>query len=278
MPKLKGIILSCTEDLPDDQNDKVKRWTLANGGVYHGKEITSETTHLIASVDAWKENHQSIRKARARKGAKIKILTYKWLEDTLSGLNKNRNTTAKYDLTSRTLKRHIKKKKVAARNGNHDLEASLRHGSVVDLPDDSSALGIHAHSKASEQKPKKPAKDSYARIEEAALALDLHTTTFEASMLSRKLPFPARSPSADIKKKATISTVTRVASSTASTSCVATSSTESLSYTMSRCVMLIFPTRRSPTEICPRKHLSSTSHQQAPLPRTRALHIPCHAA
>ncbi|KAK1146474.1 hypothetical protein N8T08_002903 [Aspergillus melleus] len=64
--------------------DKIPQWVKAHGGQY-SKNVSQGVTHLITTMEAFKKNVETVRKA---KRFKIKIVSYDWLEDSL--LSKSR--------------------------------------------------------------------------------------------------------------------------------------------------------------------------------------------
>lgn len=90
MKSLKGCVIAATGDFGEPRNyDNLKRWVETNGGKWTTR-VTKETTHLIASKDHWKQQVMPVREAR--KARTVKILKYDWLEDSLQGKSKKRET------------------------------------------------------------------------------------------------------------------------------------------------------------------------------------------
>lgn len=61
--------------------DKVARWITLHGGTYT-VDVTSETTHLICTLESFKKKPARVRRAQAL-GKSCKIVVQDWLEDCL---------------------------------------------------------------------------------------------------------------------------------------------------------------------------------------------------
>ncbi|KAJ6145772.1 hypothetical protein N7470_009667 [Penicillium chermesinum] len=63
-----------------EHGDKIAQWVKFNGGQF-SRGVHSHVTHLITSLDAYKQNVEAVK--MAKKLGTVKIVTYDWLEDSL---------------------------------------------------------------------------------------------------------------------------------------------------------------------------------------------------
>lgn len=66
-----SLVVASTNDFPGTQNESIKRWVEANGGVFL-KEIHDNVTHLICSKKAWKQYHPT--------GKLFSLLSFVWYQ------------------------------------------------------------------------------------------------------------------------------------------------------------------------------------------------------
>lgn len=113
MPRTFARVHVCsTNDHPSD-NDKVKTWIENAGGTYT-TQLTSQTTHLLCSKNAWNRRTPLVREARTIK--RIKIVKFDWIVRSLTrfGGNKSKNRplpTAEWEWDQRKFKQQQSKLK-----------------------------------------------------------------------------------------------------------------------------------------------------------------------
>ncbi|KAF1962294.1 hypothetical protein CC80DRAFT_531217 [Byssothecium circinans] len=79
---LKNLVITAAGEVgPGKGNEKIKKWINANGGIWVPK-VSERVTHLIASKDAWKRSAEAVK--QAQKLGNIWIISYEWLEDSLT--------------------------------------------------------------------------------------------------------------------------------------------------------------------------------------------------
>lgn len=89
MGVLNGLTIAVAGTL-DYDTTQIKKWVEANGGRY-SPSVSKQTTHLLASKEAWKTASDSVQKAVKHQAW---VLTYDWLEDSL--LKKRKLAETKY--------------------------------------------------------------------------------------------------------------------------------------------------------------------------------------
>ncbi|KIV88017.1 hypothetical protein, variant [Exophiala mesophila] len=112
-----SLVVASTNDFPGTQNESIKRWVEANGGVFI-KQISEDVTHLICSKKAWKQYHPTVKAARHARS--IAIVSFDWLEDSLCSKTRKPKDMAKYAFEPNRI-RHViaaQKKKRADKNKN----------------------------------------------------------------------------------------------------------------------------------------------------------------
>ncbi|KAK7606704.1 hypothetical protein JOL62DRAFT_629892 [Phyllosticta paracitricarpa] len=78
---LKRLIITASGTFSKDRGPgNMKRW-VENAGGRWSTVVNDEVTHLIATEDDWKNQSPTVKDAKTR--AKIHIVTYDWLEDSL---------------------------------------------------------------------------------------------------------------------------------------------------------------------------------------------------
>ena len=152
----KNVVLCHTNDFPDDQNNKIKGWVEGNGGKF-SKDVTTEVTHLVTSMRAWKRYHPlgmecygtNSRKLTsqvqlARRLRTVHIVNYDWLEDSLTRARKTPLFEGPYSYEKSSVEKIKKRRKLAgARRGQRTKSPRVTErgaAGVVSEPNTSSRV------------------------------------------------------------------------------------------------------------------------------------------
>ncbi|KAI9923830.1 hypothetical protein ASPWEDRAFT_183289 [Aspergillus wentii DTO 134E9] len=81
MAKTFEKVHACSVGKFEGNTDKIPLWVRNNGGVY-SKVMNEDVTHLITTIDAYKKNGETVRKAKRLRT--VKIVSYEWIADSLT--------------------------------------------------------------------------------------------------------------------------------------------------------------------------------------------------
>ena len=109
-------------------DEGIKRWVENNGGIY-SKTIDEHVTHLICEEKTYKKNEGLVKQARRMRG--IKIVSYEWLDDSLSRDSRKPLKETKY-LWSKNLQ-HGKKLEAKKRVTRDQKERAEREYSLLSI-------------------------------------------------------------------------------------------------------------------------------------------------
>ncbi|KAH7409167.1 hypothetical protein BKA64DRAFT_773789 [Cadophora sp. MPI-SDFR-AT-0126] len=129
----KGLTISAAGTFKgvngDISHEQLGKWIKAHGGAFESK-VTDDTTHLICSIEEFKQKSTQVQKAWQLARTRCQIVTFDWIEDCLLGpkqtkrLLKERAYTL--DRTLINLKKGIEVDKVALRK-RFDENARIAH-------------------------------------------------------------------------------------------------------------------------------------------------------